>query len=116
MLSVQPVSCGPAWYSPCGCAPRVSARQCVYPLPLEHLSTSLTLKNALRQHHVLGQTGIRSQHVGAWVIFAQYSAKGASLAAVMPAVWLSPEFAHRVGQRHLDRGAIRPGLLFDAQA
>ena len=32
-------------------------------------------------------TGVRSEHVGSLVVFAQYSAKAASLPAVMEAVW-----------------------------
>jgi hypothetical protein len=58
-----------------------------------HLSTSLTLANALHQHNVLGQSGVRSEHVGNLVVFAQYAAKAATLPAVMEAVWLSPDYA-----------------------
>jgi hypothetical protein len=68
--------------------------------PLEHLSTALTIQNALLQRNVLLQTGINSEHVGILVRFQLYSAKGASLPAVMPAVWATPEFAERVRQRH----------------
>jgi hypothetical protein len=64
-----------------------------FPNPIAHLSEALTIKNALWQHNVLGQTGVRSEHVGSLVVFAQFSAKAASLPAVMEAVWLSPEYA-----------------------
>ena len=64
-----------------------------FPNPIAHLSEALTIKNALWQHNVLGQTGVRSEHVGSLVVFAQSSAKAASLPAVMEAVWLSPEYA-----------------------
>ena len=64
-----------------------------FPNPIAHLSEALTIKNALWQHNVLGQTGVRSEHVGSLVVFAQYAAKAASLPAVMEAVWLSPDYA-----------------------
>ena len=63
------------------------------PYPLSHLSEALTMRNALWQHNVLGQTGVRSEHVGSLVVFAQFAAKAASLPAVMEAVWLSPDYA-----------------------
>ncbi len=61
--------------------------------PITHLSEALTMRNALWQHNVLGQTGVRSEHVGSLVVFAQFAAKAASLPAVMEAVWLSPDYA-----------------------
>lgn len=80
--------------------------------PLEHLSTALTKANALWQHNVLGQTGIRSEHVGNLVLFAQYAAKAASLPAVMEAVWLSPEYAAMVEtKRQLMLGPGASGSL-----
>ena len=68
--------------------------------PLENLSSALTYQNALLQRNVLLQTGMNSEHVGILVRFQPYSAKGASLPAVMPAVWATPEFAERVERQH----------------
>jgi hypothetical protein len=80
--------------------------------PLEHLSTALTKANALWQHNVLGQTGIRSEHVGNLVLFAKFSAKAASLPAVLEAVWLSPEYAEMVeDKRQLMLGPGASGSL-----
>lgn len=68
--------------------------------PLQNLSSALTYQNALLQRNVLLQTGMNSEHVGILVNFQPYSAKGASLPAVMPAVWATPEFAERVQRKH----------------
>lgn len=68
--------------------------------PLENLSSALTIQNALLQRNVLLQTGMNSEHVGILIRFQPYSAKGASLPAVMPAVWATPEFAERVQRMH----------------
>jgi hypothetical protein len=80
---------------------------------LQNLSSSLTYQNALLQRNVLLQTGMNSEHVGILVKFQPYSAKGASLPAVMPAVWATPEFAERVQRKHelmrLTSGARDPG-------
>lgn len=57
--------------------------------PVSRLDRPLTPAVALAQHNVLGQTGIRSQHVGNLVLLGQYSAKGASLGFVAAAVWLA---------------------------
>lgn len=68
--------------------------------PLENLSSALTIQNALLQRQLLLQCGIGYEHVGILVRFQVYSAKGASLPAVMPAVWATPEFAERVQRKH----------------
>ncbi|HVW38333.1 MAG TPA: hypothetical protein VHB99_13550 [Pirellulales bacterium] len=68
--------------------------------PLENLSSSLTIQNALLQRQLLLQSGVGYEHVGILVRFQVYSAKGASLPAVMPAVWATPEFAERVQRQH----------------
>ena len=68
--------------------------------PLENLSSALTIQNALLQRQLLLQSGIGYEHVGILVRFQVYSAKGASLPAVMPAVWATPEFAERVQRKH----------------
>jgi hypothetical protein len=70
--------------------------------PLENLSSALTIQNALLQRNVLLQTGMNSEHVGILVFFQRYSAKGASLPAVLGAVLASPEYAqHAEHQRQL---------------
>lgn len=70
--------------------------------PLENLSSALTFQNALLQRNVLLQTGMNSEHVGILVFFQRYSAKGASLPAVLGAVLASPEYArHAEQQRRL---------------
>ena len=87
--------------------------------PLENLSSALTIQNALLQRNVLLQTGMNSEHVGILVRFQPYSAKGASLPAVMPAVWATPEFAERVARKHAELKAPSVGqvaLGFDASA
>lgn len=68
--------------------------------PLQNLSSALTIENALLQRQLLLQCGIGYEHVGILVRFQVYSAKGASLPAVMPAVWATPEFAERVQRKH----------------
>ena len=68
--------------------------------PVENLSSALTYQNALLQRNVLLQTGMNSEHKALLVNFQSYSAKGASLPAVMPAVWATPEFAERVQRKH----------------
>ncbi|HUY90406.1 MAG TPA: hypothetical protein VMV10_16840 [Pirellulales bacterium] len=68
--------------------------------PLENLSSALTIQNALLQRQLLLQAGVGNEHVGILVRFQVYSAKGASLPAVMPAVWATPEFAERVQRKH----------------
>jgi hypothetical protein len=68
--------------------------------PLENLSSALTIQNALLQRQLLLQCGVGYEHVGSLVRFQVYSAKGASLPAVMPAVWATPEFAERVQRKH----------------
>ncbi|HVX60341.1 MAG TPA: hypothetical protein VHC19_07065 [Pirellulales bacterium] len=70
--------------------------------PLEHLSTAMTPKNALYQRNLLLQTGMNSEHHGILVVFQQFSAKGASLPAVLEAVLMSPEYnQHVIKQREL---------------
>lgn len=61
--------------------------------PVQNLSSALTIENALLQRNLLLQCGVGYEHVGMLVVYAQYSAKGASLQAVMPAVWASTEYA-----------------------
>jgi hypothetical protein len=56
------------------------------------LERPLTAEQALTQINVLGQTGARSEHVGILVVFGQYAAKADTLAAALPAVWLSPDY------------------------
>lgn len=68
--------------------------------PLQNLSSALTIQNALLQRQLLLQSGVGCEHVGILVRFQVYSAKGASLPAVMPAVWATPEFAERVQRKH----------------
>lgn len=70
--------------------------------PLENLSSALTIQNALLQRQLLLQSGVGYEHVGMLVRFQVYSAKGASLPAVMPAVWATPEFAERVQRKHAE--------------
>lgn len=67
--------------------------------PLQNLSSSLTIENALLQRNLLLQCGVGSEHVGMLVVCGQYSAKGASLQAVMPAVWASAEYAKLVEKK-----------------
>jgi hypothetical protein len=67
--------------------------------PLQNLSSSLTIENALLQRNLLLQCGIGYEHVGMLVVYGQYSAKGASLQAVMPAVWASAEYAKLVDKK-----------------
>lgn len=67
--------------------------------PLQNLSSALTIDNALLQRNVLLQSGTGYEHVGMLVVFGQYSAKGASLGAVMPAVWASAEYAKLVAKK-----------------
>ena len=81
--------------------------------PLENLSSALTYQNALLQRNVLLQTGMNSEHVGILVRFQPYSAKGASLPAVMPAVWATPEFAERVERQHRELKARAVGAASD---
>lgn len=66
---------------------------------LQNLSSALTIDNALLQRNVLLQAGAGYEHVGILVVFGQYSAKGASLPAVMPAVWASAEYAKLVAKK-----------------
>jgi hypothetical protein len=77
--------------------------------PVQNLSSALTIQNALLQRNLLLQAGIGYEHVGMLVIYGQYSAKGASLQAVMPAVWASDEYTKLVEQKRallgLDTGA-----------
>jgi hypothetical protein len=61
--------------------------------PVQNLSSALTIENALLQRNLLLQCGVGYEHVGMLVIYGQYSGKGASLQAVMPAVWASAEYA-----------------------
>lgn len=102
MLSIRPIRSAPPYVA----APAYARAQAPVPdyepSPLAalydpnriaHLSSALNQTNALWQHNVLGQTGIRSEHVGILVVFGQYAAKAASLPAVMEAVWLSPDYA-----------------------
>ena len=67
--------------------------------PLQNLSSALTIENALHQRNLLLQSGTGYEHVGILVVFGQYSAKGASLPAVMPAVWASAEYAKLVAKK-----------------
>ncbi|HVX14926.1 MAG TPA: hypothetical protein VHC22_27295 [Pirellulales bacterium] len=67
--------------------------------PLEHVSTALTVENALWQRNLLLQAGVGYEHVGMLVVYGQYSAKGASLQAVMPAVWASAEYGKLVDKK-----------------
>ncbi|HEY5315026.1 MAG TPA: hypothetical protein VIK18_21015 [Pirellulales bacterium] len=60
--------------------------------PPSRLERTLTAEQALAQINVLEQTGARSEHVGILVVFGQYAAKADTLAAAMPAVWLSPDY------------------------
>lgn len=67
--------------------------------PLQNLSSALTIEMALHQRNLLLQSGTGYEHVGILVVFGQYSAKGASLPAVMPAVWASAEYAKLVAKK-----------------
>ena len=67
--------------------------------PLEHVSSALTIENALLQRNLLLQCGVGNEHVGMLVVYGQYSAKGASLQAVMPAVWASAEYAKLIDKK-----------------
>ena len=67
--------------------------------PLQNVSSALTIENALLQRNLLLQCGVGSEHVGMLVVYGQYSAKGASLQAVMPAVWASAEYARLVQKK-----------------
>jgi hypothetical protein len=90
-----------AWHE----SPFEISRHCIAPVaddyywpacklpPLQHVSTALTIENALWQRNLLLQCGVGYEHVGMLVIYGQYSGKGASLQAVMPAVWASAEYA-----------------------
>lgn len=69
--------------------------------PVQNLSSSLTIENALLQRNLLLQCGVGYEHVGMLVVYGQYSAKGASLQAVMPAVWASAEYARLIEHRRL---------------
>ncbi|HEV3344607.1 MAG TPA: hypothetical protein VG125_29800 [Pirellulales bacterium] len=67
--------------------------------PLQNVSSALTIENALLQRNLLLQCGVGNEHVGMLVVYGQYSAKGASLQAVMPAVWASTEYAKLVDKK-----------------
>ena len=67
--------------------------------PIQNLSSALTIENALLQRNLLLQCGVGYEHVGMLVIYGQYSGKGASLQAVMPAVWASAEYAKHAEQK-----------------
>ncbi|HVA45655.1 MAG TPA: hypothetical protein VNH11_04645 [Pirellulales bacterium] len=67
--------------------------------PVQNLSSALTIENALLQRNLLSQCGVGYEHVGMLVVYGQYSAKGASLQAVMPAVWASAEYAKLVDKK-----------------
>ena len=67
--------------------------------PLQNLSSALTIENALLQRNLLLQCGVGYEHVGMLVVYGQYSAKGASLQAVMPAVWASAEYAKLIDKK-----------------
>ncbi|HWB13584.1 MAG TPA: hypothetical protein VG826_30445 [Pirellulales bacterium] len=67
--------------------------------PLQNLSSALTIENALFQRNLLLQCGVGYEHVGMLVVYGQYSGKGASLQAVMPAVWASAEYAKLVDKK-----------------
>lgn len=67
--------------------------------PVQNLSSALTVENALLQRNLLLQCGVGYEHVGMLVVYGQYSAKGASLQAVMPAVWASAEYAKLVDKK-----------------
>lgn len=69
--------------------------------PVQNLSSSLTIENALLQRNLLLQCGVGYEHVGMLVVYGQYSAKGASLQAVMPAVWASAEYARLIEHKRL---------------
>jgi hypothetical protein len=70
--------------------------------PLQHVSSALTIENALWQRNLLLQCGVGYEHVGMLVVYGQYSGKGASLQAVMPAVWASAEYGKLIDKkRHL---------------
>lgn len=97
----------PAWCEPpfavgeCRHAP-FAADYCQPPghlPPLQHLSTALTIENALWQRNMLLQCGVGYEHVGMLVIYGQYSGKGASLQAVMPAVWASAEYGKLIDKK-----------------
>ncbi len=88
-VSIAPPCPGPAYDSGYAC-------RHAYQYPLQHVSSALTIENALWQRNLLLQAGIGYEHVGMLVIYGQYSAKGASLQAVMPAVWASAEYAKLV--------------------
>lgn len=97
----------PTWYEPpfavgeCHQAP-FAANYCQPPghlPPLQHLSTALTIENALWQRNMLLQCGVGYEHVGMLVIYGQYSGKGASLQAVMPAVWASAEYGKLIDKK-----------------
>lgn len=79
--------------------------------PLQHVSTALTIENALWQRNLLLQCGVGYEHVGMLVIYGQYSGKGASLQAVMPAVWASAEYAKLAEKKRalLDPSGLRSG-------
>lgn len=68
--------------------------------PLENVSSALTVERALLQRNLLLQCGVGNEHVGMLVVYGQYSAKGASLEAVMPAVWASAEYSKLVEKKH----------------
>jgi hypothetical protein len=126
MLRIHPVGYalvnapGPDWSAiqAAGCAPwhvdpalvscqnpygpnRADAAYWIHPTryPLEHVSTALTVENALWQRNLLLQAGVGYEHVGMLVVYGQYSAKGASLQAVMPAVWASAEYGKLVDKK-----------------
>lgn len=67
--------------------------------PVQNLSSALTIENALLQRNLLLQCGVGYEHVGMLVVYGQYSAKGASLQAVMPAVWASAEYAKLIDKK-----------------
>jgi hypothetical protein len=67
--------------------------------PVQNVSSALTIQNALLQRNLLLQCGVGYEHVGMLVIYGQYSAKGASLQAVMPAVWASAEYAKLIDKK-----------------
>lgn len=77
--------------------------------PVQNVSSALTIENALLQRNLLLQCGIGYEHVGMLVIYGQYSGKGASLQAVMPAVWASAEYGKLIEKKRallgLDHGA-----------
>jgi hypothetical protein len=79
--------------------------------PLQNLSSALTIENALLQRNLLLQCGVGYEHVGMLVVYGQYSAKGASLQAVMPAVWASTEYARIVQEKRELLGLPATGWL-----